>query len=348
VLTGKDKEQMRVTPEGRVGIGTDKPEATLDVAGTIRARGIRFDDGTVLTSAGTANRISKWLDGAGTLGDSAITESAAGNVGIGTTTPATKFDLVGPMTLRNSLGSSGFKVADRTADPGAQMGFSASPGSFYSVLNTFVQGSTLAAPKQAQFSAWTSDIDLNSANATQFAFRHDPNLGGIIATIRYGSATARKISLQANYPDVGTPTQLVLDTNGNVGVGTATPASKLTVAGVIESTTGGIKFPDGTVQMTTSQGSAGPQGPQGATVPAGPQGATGPQGAQGQPGPAVHTSAVCVSAFPNAGFCFSSSCSCSNGTVSRVSSPCTVTSDTGTCSASSCGSSIGQCCVCKP
>jgi hypothetical protein len=44
---------MRVTPDGRVGIGTDKPDDALDVAGTIRARGgIRFDDGTVLTSAG--------------------------------------------------------------------------------------------------------------------------------------------------------------------------------------------------------------------------------------------------------------------------------------------------------
>ncbi|MET0466781.1 MAG: hypothetical protein ABW007_26710, partial [Chitinophagaceae bacterium] len=34
VFTGQEREQMRVTPEGRVGIGTDKPEDTLDVAGT--------------------------------------------------------------------------------------------------------------------------------------------------------------------------------------------------------------------------------------------------------------------------------------------------------------------------
>ena len=52
IVNGTDKEQVRVTPEGRVGIGTDKPEATLDVAGTVRARGgIVFEDGTVLKSA---------------------------------------------------------------------------------------------------------------------------------------------------------------------------------------------------------------------------------------------------------------------------------------------------------
>jgi hypothetical protein len=37
---------------------------------------------------------------------------------------------------------------------------------------------------------------------------------------------------------------------GLVGIGTDTPASKLTVAGTIESTTGGFKFPDGTLQTT--------------------------------------------------------------------------------------------------
>ena len=40
------------------------------------------------------------------------------------------------------------------------------------------------------------------------------------------------------------------DANGDVGVGTTSSGSKLTVAGVIESTTGGIKFPDATTQNT--------------------------------------------------------------------------------------------------
>ena len=52
VFANQDSEQLRITPEGRVGIGTKTPEATLDVAGTIKARGgIQFEDGSVISSA---------------------------------------------------------------------------------------------------------------------------------------------------------------------------------------------------------------------------------------------------------------------------------------------------------
>ena len=40
------------------------------------------------------------------------------------------------------------------------------------------------------------------------------------------------------------------DKFGKIGIGTTTPTSKLTVGGVVETTSGGFKFPDGTMQST--------------------------------------------------------------------------------------------------
>jgi hypothetical protein len=65
---------------------------------------------------------------------------------------------------------------------------------------------------------------------------------GLIQTYIAGTA-AGALALQAG--------------GGNVGIGTSSPSEKLTVAGIIYSTTGGIKFPDGTIQTTAATGAAG-------------------------------------------------------------------------------------------
>lgn len=49
-------------------------------------------------------------------------------------------------------------------------------------------------------------------------------------------------------------TRMTVQAGGNVGIGTTTPAQKLSVVGMIESTSGGIKFPDGTIQTTSAVG----------------------------------------------------------------------------------------------
>lgn len=55
-----------------------------------------------LGGSGTLNHVAKWTTGT-TLGNSGIFETGSGNVGIGTTTPAAKFDLHGTETVRDTL-----------------------------------------------------------------------------------------------------------------------------------------------------------------------------------------------------------------------------------------------------
>src|SRR6266705_2888409 len=99
-FSGNDNEQMRLTEEGNLGIGSSKPKFRLDVAGAIRAReGFVFGDGSKLSvndkgaltltgsngditpnvaGTGTQNRLAKWTDSSGTLGDSVVLDTGTG------------------------------------------------------------------------------------------------------------------------------------------------------------------------------------------------------------------------------------------------------------------------------
>ena len=68
----------------------------------------------------------------------------------------------------------------------------------------------------------------------------------------FGTNTATALHLATNGA-----VRATVDTSGNLGVGTVTPGQKISAAGIIESTSGGFKFPDGTIQTTASTGGGG-------------------------------------------------------------------------------------------
>jgi hypothetical protein len=133
-FTGVDQEQMRLTEAGDLGIGTSAPQAKLDVAGTVRAQrfllvkpsvgpgdktaaATQASDGAesvqpLVGGTGTTDRLTKWTDGSmGTLGDSGITETAGGNVGIGTTSPGAKLEVGGTVLATGGFRDSGTAIS---------------------------------------------------------------------------------------------------------------------------------------------------------------------------------------------------------------------------------------------
>ena len=68
-----------------------------------------------------------------------------------------------------------------------------------------------------------------------------------------GSGTVGKISMWTRTGPSGNSIlgdSIITQSGDNIGIGTDSPTSKLTVQGMIETTLGGYKFPDGTVQTT--------------------------------------------------------------------------------------------------
>jgi hypothetical protein len=236
-FSGKDEEQMRLTEKGNLGIGTDKPQAKLDVAGVIRtSKGIEFAngtdgtnvtkltttangnlqqtlaDGTVVpnaTGTGTQDKLAKWTDNAGTLGDSTITE-VGGRVGIGVSNPTYKL-VVGP-----DIGP-GLTTSDLTISRG--------PGQSVSIY----AGATGA-----------HGMNFGWDEANQRAFVNAPVQSPI--TFTHGGISER----------------MRIATSGNVGIGTTAPEQKLEVAGNVKvsGNGNGFMFSDGT-SMTTAGASLG-------------------------------------------------------------------------------------------
>lgn len=84
---GGISDVMRLTRDGLVGIGTTSPAAKLDVIGQVNSAGIYSNGGIRQTSVGEFN-----IDASGVVGGR-FKVNAAGNVGIGTTTPSARFSV---------------------------------------------------------------------------------------------------------------------------------------------------------------------------------------------------------------------------------------------------------------
>lgn len=221
-------------PTGRLGPSVTGPQGIQGVTGPTGPRGIQG-------ITGPASSLQPTYDG-----------SVTGRIQL---SPA-----IGPIELRDGITNltNLFKTSDSS---GSTTYFSVNKYGITLTGNVSASASTIwKVPGYNSNRLFSNEIDASlNTNTLYLQSAGNYNNGG-------------QIIFGTGYPDlIGRRAESVrITSSGNVGIANTSPSSRLTVSGVIESTTGGIKFPDGSLQKTAVYNNiTGPTGPAG-VIPTSP------------------------------------------------------------------------------
>ena len=255
-----------ISDNGNVGIGTASPDwpftvirpnpndAVVKIRNTSsNGRGLGITNGTDASYAlaifpADESLVRHEFRGDGTV----IMANGTGNVGIGTTSPEARLDVSG--YIRSTSGVVGESTSGLLKLYGdietGNLGIAVKDNGYIGLGTTSPNfqlslGADLSHTKIALYETGATNHYGMGVVAGQFSF----HLNGSGA--RYAFYDSDDLTNEL----------LTIKGSGNVGIGTGatSPSSKLTVAGTIESTSGGVKFPDGSTQTTAaSSGSSDP------------------------------------------------------------------------------------------
>ena len=249
---------------GNVGIGSATPAYKLDVAGTAQ-----FNNAVIVGTPTAANHATtkSYVDSAAmsaansfwTANGANIYNSNSGNVGIGTTSPLYKLDIVGPINVTNGYSEPTAEIGYRIkfADNGginndSGIGLSGSltnenlwinkgsaNGSIRFMFGTAGEKVTFTATGNIGIgtTAPSYRLDVLSPNTIDAFVRsqRQDTTTPVGFTMANGATNVSYMYMPPSSSDIrfytGGDRLSILNSNGNVGIGTTTPSEKLEVSG---------------------------------------------------------------------------------------------------------------------
>jgi hypothetical protein len=232
------------------------PNLMADATGQIKR-----STATVPAGSGTANKVAIWTN-ASTLGSNTNLhwDDANSRLGIGTASPGQKLTVDGTFGILEG----GASPTNHTIFQG---GAQTSNITYTLPIDDGSNGEVLSTNGSGILSWLPAELPLTFTNGLTRA-SNSVTLGGALSgntTITQGAAetlsftnggtgkTAINLTSTGDFYIEDNGTAFFTATHGGkIGIGTTSPGQKLSVGGIIESTSGGIKFPDGTTQITAA------------------------------------------------------------------------------------------------